>query len=104
MSFNYTNAQWRVDDTGIDHIGAIPEYGIAVDDVVRLRTAKTTLTGKTCYMWPIQLCMKPWVDLEAFLNAWLVAAIHTPGANLNMSMFVDTIAEIGEMVRCEAED
>ncbi|MBL4747582.1 MAG: hypothetical protein JKY17_01955 [Magnetovibrio sp.] len=65
----FSNNQWSVTDKGLETIHPAPQYFI---DKGRL-TETSGLEQGTIYVWPAQLAEKTWVDIEAFIEAYIKA-------------------------------
>ncbi len=61
-SVHFTNAQWAVTSFGLEYLGGERAYA------VEGRRMCEMLGG--LYDWPLHMAGKPWVDAEAFLEAF----------------------------------
>jgi hypothetical protein len=62
----FANHQWAVTRSGIDSVDPEQFYAIPANEL-----ATTTLRGgEPFYEWPLHMAEKPWVDIEAFIDAF----------------------------------
>ena len=69
----YQNEQWRVTDRSIESLDPQSEYVIPLSEILKIRDA-----GGALYDWPVQMSEKSWVDIEAFIAAFLFAVNDVP--------------------------
>lgn len=70
----YQNEQWRVTDRNLESIDPQSEYVIPLTEILKIRD-----TGSAkFYDWPLQMSEKSWVDIEAFIAAFMFALDGVP--------------------------
>jgi hypothetical protein len=59
---HFTNAQWAVTSFGLEHLGGEGAYAVEGQRMCEMLG--------DLYDWPLHMAGKPWVDVEAFLEAF----------------------------------
>lgn len=65
----FENDQWRVTDAVLELTKPFVSSAIPRSDLLRVRKA----SEGDLYEWPLHMAEKSWVDLEAFIEAYLAA-------------------------------
>jgi hypothetical protein len=66
---SFENHQWSVTDYGVESVKPAPEYHFEAN-----RLLETGSAGREeMYDWPIHMADKTWVDIEAFIEAFIRA-------------------------------
>ena len=73
----FRNTQWRVTRYGLESVTPAAPYDYAIE-AERL----TEEDGHGCYDWPVHMARKGWVDVEAFVAAYM-HALETHKAKLS---------------------
>lgn len=73
MKSFFRNSQWEIDELGL-----IGRYSTLVYEI-----PAWDLTDTSCYdlyySWPVRVAEKPWVDIEAFIEAYRVGMVLLDG-------------------------
>lgn len=99
----FANDQWAVTELGLEHQGW-PEYEIGVD---RLSELLGPGPEGALYMWPVHMAMKPSVNIELFLTAFLHALVEHAGSHpgeVDVILLRDTFAEARGLAAATKED
>jgi len=67
LPVHFANAQWAATRLGIEHMGEVGVYCIEAARVAETRH------GSDLYHFPLHMAEKPWVDIDAFNEAFEVA-------------------------------
>jgi hypothetical protein len=92
----FKNRQWAVTDYGMATVSPAPEYHLEAK-----RILKTGSAGGV-YDWPVHLAEKPWVDIEAFVQAFTQAIEIHKGkykGDVDPKMLSTSIAEARALAR-----
>ena len=95
-TIHFANAQWRVTDWGLaaEKIGLL-EYYIEASWLLEAKRG-------AMYDWPCHMAEKPWVDIEAFIEAFIIALEVHKGrykGNVNPQFLALSLAKARETVR-----
>ena len=61
----YENNQWRVTASGMESVKPAPTYELSANRLLEERDGY--------YNWPVHMAEKTWVDIEAFIEAFIKA-------------------------------
>jgi len=73
VSIFWQGKQWRVTDRGVDEVTNNQPYWIEVESLAQGIAADER--GQYPESWPSLMATKPWVDLDEFITAFLIACV-----------------------------
>jgi hypothetical protein len=102
----YKNAQWAVTEYGVEAIKDAPIRNTFTStyEIDALRLLEITTRGSTeFYDWPVHLAEKNWVDIDLFIDAFLVA-LEVHKAKLREQIDLAKLAASFRFARKEARE
>jgi hypothetical protein len=94
----FENHQWQVTDYGVESVKPAPGYHF---EARRLLENESAGQGEL-YDWPVQMAEKNWVDIEAFIEAFVKALDLHAGSckgKVDQAILRESIAQARRVAR-----